>query len=143
MTGAACLTFAPAEHAVLAFAAQTRVLAPRHRYVEAVEAMSGVGGSLGREGGGTKERPVLVDRCRQRGEDMLARMLTFAASDVFVMKMPRVTVLLCAFRRSCAAIMESVVNMNPGSGLLVPESLPKRHGRFCVVLIRNTQSLNT
>jgi len=32
------------------------------RLVEAVEAMSGVGGSLGREGGVTKERPVLVDR---------------------------------------------------------------------------------
>ncbi len=32
------------------------------RLVEAVEAMSGVGGSLGREGGVTPERPVLVDR---------------------------------------------------------------------------------
>jgi carbamoyl-phosphate synthase large subunit len=32
------------------------------RLIEAVEAMSGVGGSLGREGGVTKERPVLVDR---------------------------------------------------------------------------------
>ena len=32
------------------------------RLVEAVEAMSGVGGSLGREGGVTRERPVLVDR---------------------------------------------------------------------------------
>jgi carbamoyl-phosphate synthase large subunit len=32
------------------------------RLVEAVEAMSGVGGSLGREGGVTAERPVLVDR---------------------------------------------------------------------------------
>jgi carbamoyl-phosphate synthase large subunit len=32
------------------------------RLVEAVEAMSGVGGSLGREGGVTTERPVLVDR---------------------------------------------------------------------------------
>jgi carbamoyl-phosphate synthase large subunit len=32
------------------------------RLVAAVEAMSGVGGSLGREGGVTKERPVLVDR---------------------------------------------------------------------------------
>jgi carbamoyl-phosphate synthase large subunit len=32
------------------------------RLLEAVEAMSGVGGSLGREGGVTPERPVLVDR---------------------------------------------------------------------------------
>jgi carbamoyl-phosphate synthase large subunit len=32
------------------------------RLVEAVEAMSGIGGSLGREGGVTAERPVLVDR---------------------------------------------------------------------------------
>ncbi len=32
------------------------------RLVEAVEAMSGVGGSLGREGGVTADRPVLVDR---------------------------------------------------------------------------------
>ncbi len=32
------------------------------RLVAAVEAMSGVGGSLGREGGVTKDRPVLVDR---------------------------------------------------------------------------------
>ncbi len=32
------------------------------RLVEAVEGMSGVGGSLGREGGVTRERPVLVDR---------------------------------------------------------------------------------
>ncbi len=32
------------------------------RLVEAVEAMSGIGGSLGREGGVTPERPVLVDR---------------------------------------------------------------------------------
>jgi carbamoyl-phosphate synthase large subunit len=32
------------------------------RLVAAVEAMSGVGGSLGREGGVTPERPVLVDR---------------------------------------------------------------------------------
>ncbi len=32
------------------------------RLGEAVEAMSGVGGSLGREGGVTRERPVLVDR---------------------------------------------------------------------------------
>ena len=32
------------------------------RLVEAVEAMSGLGGSLGREGGVTPERPVLVDR---------------------------------------------------------------------------------
>ncbi|MGA2835937.1 MAG: carbamoyl-phosphate synthase large subunit [Acidimicrobiales bacterium] len=32
------------------------------RLVEAVEAMSGVGGSLGREGGVTPDRPVLVDR---------------------------------------------------------------------------------
>jgi carbamoyl-phosphate synthase large subunit len=32
------------------------------RLVEAVEAMSGVGGSLGREGGVTRDRPVLVDR---------------------------------------------------------------------------------
>ena len=32
------------------------------RLVEAVEGMSGVGGSLGREGGVTTERPVLVDR---------------------------------------------------------------------------------
>ena len=32
------------------------------RLVAAVEAMSGVGGSLGREGGVTRERPVLVDR---------------------------------------------------------------------------------
>jgi carbamoyl-phosphate synthase large subunit len=32
------------------------------RLVEAVEAMSGVGGSLGREGGVTRERPLLVDR---------------------------------------------------------------------------------
>ena len=32
------------------------------RLVAAVEAMSGLGGSLGREGGVTKDRPVLVDR---------------------------------------------------------------------------------
>ncbi len=32
------------------------------RLIEAVESMSGVGGSLGREGGVTPERPVLVDR---------------------------------------------------------------------------------
>ncbi len=32
------------------------------RLMEAVEAMSGVGGSLGREGGVSQERPVLVDR---------------------------------------------------------------------------------
>ena len=32
------------------------------RLVEAVESMSGLGGSLGREGGVTPERPVLVDR---------------------------------------------------------------------------------
>ncbi len=32
------------------------------RLMEAVGAMSGVGGSLGREGGVTRERPVLVDR---------------------------------------------------------------------------------
>ena len=32
------------------------------RLVEAVEAMSGIGGSLGREGGVTADRPVLVDR---------------------------------------------------------------------------------
>ncbi|HEX7460406.1 MAG TPA: carbamoyl-phosphate synthase large subunit, partial [Acidimicrobiales bacterium] len=32
------------------------------RLVDAVEAMSGVGGSLGREGGVTADRPVLVDR---------------------------------------------------------------------------------
>ena len=32
------------------------------RLIEAVEAMSGVGGSLGREGGVTADRPVLVDR---------------------------------------------------------------------------------
>jgi carbamoyl-phosphate synthase large subunit len=32
------------------------------RLVEAVEAMSGVGGTLGREGGVTADRPVLVDR---------------------------------------------------------------------------------
>ncbi|MGD0391006.1 MAG: carbamoyl-phosphate synthase large subunit [Acidimicrobiales bacterium] len=32
------------------------------RLAEAVEGMSGVGGSLGREGGVTRERPVLVDR---------------------------------------------------------------------------------
>ena len=32
------------------------------RLVEAVEAMSGIDGSLGREGGVTKDRPVLVDR---------------------------------------------------------------------------------
>ena len=32
------------------------------RLVEAVEAMSGVGGALGREGGVTADRPVLVDR---------------------------------------------------------------------------------
>ncbi len=32
------------------------------RLVEAVEAMSGIGGSLGREGGVTPDRPVLVDR---------------------------------------------------------------------------------
>jgi carbamoyl-phosphate synthase large subunit len=32
------------------------------RLVQAVESMSGVGGSLGREGGVTPERPVLVDR---------------------------------------------------------------------------------
>ena len=32
------------------------------RLVEAVEAMSGLGGSLGREGGVTPDRPVLVDR---------------------------------------------------------------------------------
>jgi carbamoyl-phosphate synthase large subunit len=32
------------------------------RLVEAVEGMSGVGGSLGREGGVTRERPILVDR---------------------------------------------------------------------------------
>ena len=32
------------------------------RLIEAVEAMSGVGGSLGREGGVSQDRPVLVDR---------------------------------------------------------------------------------
>ena len=32
------------------------------RLVEAVEAMAGIGGSLGREGGVTPDRPVLVDR---------------------------------------------------------------------------------
>ncbi len=54
------------------------------RLVEAVEAMSGVGGSLGREGGVTAERPVLVDRFLEDAVEVDVDAVRDATGDVVI-----------------------------------------------------------
>ena len=54
------------------------------RLVAAVEAMSGLGGSLGREGGVTKDRPVLVDRFLEDAVEVDVDAIRDATGDVVI-----------------------------------------------------------